>query len=64
MGLVYKMEDPVAVSLFLRGNLFLVNVLFEAFPKLEMYFGAGSSVILRLIEEPDAPREAELSPTH
>ncbi len=60
LGLVYKMEDPVAVSLFLREHSFLVNVLLEAFPKLETYFGAGSSVILRVIEEPDAPSEAEL----
>lgn len=60
LALIFEIEDDVSLSVYLRRYPFLINLLLEAFPKLEAYFGLGTAITLRLVEEPDASSEVEL----
>ena len=52
---IYEIYDPDQVYLFLERNGFLGDVLLEAFPQLQRYFGPDMHVDLILRSDPEEP---------
>jgi len=53
IGRLYNMHNHEEVLKFLKKNVFLIDILLDAFPKLQKYFGANVKVDLVLRTDPE-----------
>jgi len=56
----YQFRDHTAISSFLRGNQFLIDLLFEAYYKIQDVFGRNTQVALELFADPEGEAAEEL----
>ena len=57
---LYTFNDYVSVTNFLRGNAFLLDVLLEAYAKIQDHFGLHTNVVLEVFIDPEADNDQEL----
>lgn len=57
---LYRFDDYVAVSHFLRSNPFLTRLLSEAHEEVERYFGPDIQVALEVFTDPEAESDQQL----
>lgn len=50
---IYQFNDPQPVSGFLRRHPFLVNLLIDAWPRIQSCFGSDAQAALELFKDPE-----------
>lgn len=57
---IYKFRAPSEVRTFLQRNLFLVDLLLEAYEVTQTFFGRNAQISLEVVEDPEASNGREL----
>jgi len=57
---IYEFLNPFEVRGYFLDYPFLIELLFEAFPEIERFFGRNPRVVLKVVKDPDIEGEEQL----
>lgn len=60
LEMIYEFRNSLEIVDYLKTYPFLIELLVEAFPEIERFFGRNPRVVLKLVKDPDIEGEEQL----